>query len=179
MRREIDRAYEDWDIPFPWLERAKAYCKNVKITVTGGFTPRKIREFEENGVPADVYGVGSYLFSNSVGRRHQQRLHGGHRARQTRRRMARHGESGPPCGREPGPAAGGLGGDLTSGSDAAGALARPCPCTERAGYRQGSAHPSLSGGPLPATGDRSAVPSLRRGGLRSIALTSRPPVRLQ
>ena len=65
LRREIDRAYEDWTIPFPWLERAKAYCKNVKITVTGGFTPRKIREFEDNAVPADVYGVGSYLFSNS------------------------------------------------------------------------------------------------------------------
>ncbi len=65
MRREIDRAYEAWDVPFPWLERARAYCKNVKITVTGGFTPDKIREFEENGVPADVYGVGSYLFSNS------------------------------------------------------------------------------------------------------------------
>ena len=66
LRREIDRAYESWDIPFSWLERAKSYCKNVKITVTGGFTPRKIREFEENNVPADVYGVGSYLFSNSV-----------------------------------------------------------------------------------------------------------------
>ena len=66
LRRAMDRAYESWDIPFPWLERAKKYCKNVKITVTGGFTPRKIREFEENSVPADVYGVGSYLFSNSV-----------------------------------------------------------------------------------------------------------------
>ncbi len=65
MRREIDRAYESWNIPFPWLERARAYCRNVKITVTGGFTPRKIRDFEENNVPADVYGVGSYLFSNS------------------------------------------------------------------------------------------------------------------
>ncbi len=66
LRRELDRAYESWTIPFPWLERAKAYCRNVKITVTGGFTPQKIREFEENAVPADVYGVGSYLFSNSV-----------------------------------------------------------------------------------------------------------------
>ena len=66
LRRAIDRAYEDWVIPFPWLERAKAYCRNVKITVTGGFTPRKIRAFEENNVPADVYGVGSYLFSNST-----------------------------------------------------------------------------------------------------------------
>jgi len=66
LRREIDHAYERWTIPFTWLERAKAYCRNVKITVTGGFTPQKIREFEENAVPADVYGVGSYLFSNSV-----------------------------------------------------------------------------------------------------------------
>ena len=66
LRKEIDHAFQDWDIPFAWLERAKAYCKNVKITVTGGFTPKKIREFEDNGVPADVYGVGSYLFSNST-----------------------------------------------------------------------------------------------------------------
>jgi nicotinate phosphoribosyltransferase len=66
LRREIDHAYERWTIPFTWLERAKAYCQNVKITVTGGFTPQKIRDFEENAVPADVYGVGSYLFSNSV-----------------------------------------------------------------------------------------------------------------
>jgi nicotinate phosphoribosyltransferase len=67
MRHDIDHAYEQWDVPFQWLERAKAYCRNVKITVTGGFTPKKIRDFEENGVPADVYGVGSYLFSNSSG----------------------------------------------------------------------------------------------------------------
>ena len=66
MRREIDAAYENWTVPFAWLERAKAYCRNVKITVTGGFTPQRIRDFEENGVPADVYGVGAYLFSNSV-----------------------------------------------------------------------------------------------------------------
>ena len=39
LRREIDRAYENWTVPFAWLERAKAYCRNVKITVTGGFTP--------------------------------------------------------------------------------------------------------------------------------------------
>jgi len=66
LRRALDSAYESWDIPFGWLERAKAYCRGVKITVTGGFTPEKIREFERNDVPADVYGVGSYLFSNST-----------------------------------------------------------------------------------------------------------------
>ena len=65
LRQDIDRAYESWNVPFAWLERARAYCRNVKITVTGGFTPKKIRDFEDNGVPADVYGVGSYLFSNS------------------------------------------------------------------------------------------------------------------
>ena len=47
-----------------WVDRARAYCHNVKITVTGGFTPERIRAFEALGVPADVYGVGSSLFSN-------------------------------------------------------------------------------------------------------------------
>jgi nicotinate phosphoribosyltransferase len=33
----------------------------VKIVVSGGFTVQKIRSFEEAGVPADAYGVGSSL----------------------------------------------------------------------------------------------------------------------
>jgi nicotinate phosphoribosyltransferase len=36
--------------------------KNVKIVVSGGFTVEKIRQFEEQEVPVDVYGVGSSLF---------------------------------------------------------------------------------------------------------------------
>jgi nicotinate phosphoribosyltransferase len=35
--------------------------ERVKIVVSGGFTVEKIREFEENGVPVDAYGVGSSL----------------------------------------------------------------------------------------------------------------------
>ena len=35
---------------------------HVRITVSGGFTPEKIRRFEEEGVPVDSYGVGSSLF---------------------------------------------------------------------------------------------------------------------
>jgi len=35
----------------------------VKIVVSGGFTLRKIREFERLGVPVDAYGVGSSLFA--------------------------------------------------------------------------------------------------------------------
>jgi nicotinate phosphoribosyltransferase len=36
--------------------------RSVKIVVSGGFTVEKIREFEEQGVPVDGYGVGSSLF---------------------------------------------------------------------------------------------------------------------
>src|SRR6185437_1188120 len=34
----------------------------VKIVVSGGFTVDKIRDFEQQGVPVDGYGVGSSLF---------------------------------------------------------------------------------------------------------------------
>ena len=41
-----------------------SYCRDVKIAVTGGFTPAKIRQFEDLQVPADIYGVGSWLLSS-------------------------------------------------------------------------------------------------------------------
>lgn len=36
--------------------------QHVKIIASGGFTVEKIRQFEEQGVPVDAYGVGSSLF---------------------------------------------------------------------------------------------------------------------
>ena len=36
--------------------------RHVKIVVSGGFNVEKIRAFEEQGVPVDMYGVGSSLF---------------------------------------------------------------------------------------------------------------------
>lgn len=36
----------------------------TRIVVSGGFDVDKIRRFEEEGVPVDSYGVGSYLFAN-------------------------------------------------------------------------------------------------------------------
>jgi nicotinate phosphoribosyltransferase len=36
--------------------------RDVKIVVSGGFTVDKIRQFEEQDVPVDAYGVGSSLF---------------------------------------------------------------------------------------------------------------------
>jgi len=36
--------------------------RHVKIVVSGGFTVEKIRQFEEQNIPVDAYGVGSSLF---------------------------------------------------------------------------------------------------------------------
>ena len=65
VREALDNAYLSWELPDQWLERASEYCRRIKITVSGGFTPAKIRAFEDQHTPVDVYGVGSVLFSNS------------------------------------------------------------------------------------------------------------------
>ena len=63
MREAIDREWTSWDLPEADRRIAEQYCKDVKIAVTGGFTPAKITQFEELKVPADIYGVGSWLLS--------------------------------------------------------------------------------------------------------------------
>ncbi|HEY4688043.1 MAG TPA: nicotinate phosphoribosyltransferase [Anaerolineae bacterium] len=65
VRQALDRAWERWELPARWIDRAQDYCRSVKIVVTGGFNPDKIERFEKLGVPADIYGVGSSLFNNS------------------------------------------------------------------------------------------------------------------
>lgn len=64
VREALDEAWQTWDLPPNWVERARDYCHQVKIVVTGGFNPDKIRNFEKLGVPTDIYGVGSSLMSN-------------------------------------------------------------------------------------------------------------------
>jgi nicotinate phosphoribosyltransferase len=65
LREAMDRAYLDWGLTGSAdLDAARSYCRDVKIVVTGGFNPTRIREFEELGVPADIYGVGSWLLSS-------------------------------------------------------------------------------------------------------------------
>ncbi|HUS16487.1 MAG TPA: nicotinate phosphoribosyltransferase [Chloroflexia bacterium] len=66
LRQAIDAAYLDWDLPTTWVDRARDWCHEVKIVVTGGFTPDKIRKFEALEVPVDAYGVGSSLLENST-----------------------------------------------------------------------------------------------------------------
>lgn len=64
IRQALDSASENWDLLEGQKDAAREYCRNVKIVVSGGFNPDKIRKFEKLGVPADIYAVGSYLFSN-------------------------------------------------------------------------------------------------------------------
>ena len=65
VRQALDSAWESWRLPEVWKEAARSYCRNVKIVVSGGFNPEKIRKFERLGVPADIYAVGSWLFNNN------------------------------------------------------------------------------------------------------------------
>jgi len=65
VRSALDHAWEAWNLPADWCERARDFCRRVKIVVSGGFTPDKIKRFEKLGVPADIYAVGSWLFNNS------------------------------------------------------------------------------------------------------------------
>lgn len=65
LRQALNDAWQRWDLPEAWVERARHWCHEVKILVTGGFDEEVIRRFEALAVPADLYGVGSSLFSNS------------------------------------------------------------------------------------------------------------------
>jgi nicotinate phosphoribosyltransferase len=64
VRQALDTAWERWALPLAWRERARQYCQAVKLVVSGGFTPEKIRKFEKLHVPVDIYAVGSALFDN-------------------------------------------------------------------------------------------------------------------
>lgn len=69
LRRAIDGFPEEaaaaWpEDPEAW-RLARAYCDRVEVTVTGGFTVDRIREFEAAGVPVAAYGVGSSMLENS------------------------------------------------------------------------------------------------------------------
>jgi nicotinate phosphoribosyltransferase len=64
VRQALDSDWQFWDINPEWKHKAKEYCEQVKIVVSGGFNPEKISRFEKLSVPVDIYAVGSYLFDN-------------------------------------------------------------------------------------------------------------------
>lgn len=65
VREGLDNAWKEWQLSDVLIESARKYCADVKIVVSGGFSPDKIRRFEKLGVPSDIYAVGSYLFNNN------------------------------------------------------------------------------------------------------------------
>jgi nicotinate phosphoribosyltransferase len=65
LRHALNDAWQRWELPPDWRERAQQWCREVKIVASGGFDAQKIQHFETLGVPVDMYGVGSWLFSNS------------------------------------------------------------------------------------------------------------------
>jgi nicotinate phosphoribosyltransferase len=65
VRKALDSAWERWNLPPAWQARAQEFCREVKIVVSGGFNPEKIRRFEKLSVPVDIYAVGSGLFNNN------------------------------------------------------------------------------------------------------------------
>ena len=64
VRNAVDSAWENWDLPESWTDRARNWCSGVKIVVSGGFNSEKIMNFEKLNVPVDIYAVGSSLFVN-------------------------------------------------------------------------------------------------------------------
>jgi nicotinate phosphoribosyltransferase len=64
IREAIDREWQSWSLAGEDRRLAEQYCRDVKIAVTGGFTPDRIKQFEHLQVPADIYGVGSWLLSS-------------------------------------------------------------------------------------------------------------------
>lgn len=65
LRKAIDSAYLEWVLDDSEVEMAQEWCREVKIVATGGFNIQRIKQFEELGVPVDIYGVGSSLLDNS------------------------------------------------------------------------------------------------------------------
>lgn len=65
LRAAIDTAWEAWDLPEAWRDRARDWSQYVKIVASGGFNPERIERFESLQVPVDIYAVGSYLLQNS------------------------------------------------------------------------------------------------------------------
>lgn len=61
VRRALDDAPAGLGLAGRWRREAERYFRGVRIVATGGFTREKIRYFESERAPVDVYGIGSAL----------------------------------------------------------------------------------------------------------------------
>lgn len=62
VREMLDSLADDPSLESGDRDAAREYFKNVKIVVSGGFTPERVALFRDMGIPADLYGVGSWFF---------------------------------------------------------------------------------------------------------------------
>ncbi|MCZ2096412.1 MAG: nicotinate phosphoribosyltransferase [Anaerolineae bacterium] len=51
VRAALDDAWLSWHVPEPMTDAARAFCRNIKIVVTGGFNAERIAQYEREGVP--------------------------------------------------------------------------------------------------------------------------------
>lgn len=65
-QEEEIRGVNPWQIKALRAALDEAGFPFVKIVVSSGFDPQKIRAFEAAGAPVDVYGVGTYLVKNGT-----------------------------------------------------------------------------------------------------------------
>lgn len=61
VRQALDSLGASGQVPADARDRARRYFREVKIVASGGFDPRRIAAFEADHVPADLYGVGSFI----------------------------------------------------------------------------------------------------------------------
>jgi nicotinate phosphoribosyltransferase len=66
LRKGLDEAWREWELPADWQERGRQWCEDVRIMVSGGFTEDKIKLFESERAPVDQYGVGSAIVSSCL-----------------------------------------------------------------------------------------------------------------
>ncbi len=66
LREAMNTAWTRWHVPPKLEDAAKRFCQQVKIVASGGFSAERIRQFEADGVPVDVYGVGSTFLRNDA-----------------------------------------------------------------------------------------------------------------
>ncbi len=64
VRQALDEGWRGWGLAADAADAAERFCRSVKIVVSGGFNPEKIRWFESLYVPADIYGTGTSILAN-------------------------------------------------------------------------------------------------------------------